>query len=52
MFTPVKMRLHPLSRIQNNTIEARVEFTDQFGSVGKGVGSASFNLFSYNALLP
>jgi hypothetical protein len=52
MFAPVKMRLHPLSRIQNSTIEARIEFTDQFGDVGKGVGAAAFELFTYNSILP
>jgi hypothetical protein len=52
MFTPVKMRLHPLSRILNSTVEARLEFTDQFGDVGKAVGSASFQLFTYNAFFP
>jgi hypothetical protein len=52
MFAPVKMRLHPLSRFQNATIEARLEFTDQFNDVGKGVGTAAFELFSYNPILP
>lgn len=52
MFTPVKMRLHPLSRILPNppTIEARLEFTDQFGDIGKSVGTAHFDLFAYEAL--
>jgi hypothetical protein len=52
MFTPVKMRLHPLSRLVASpfTVEARLEFTDQFGDVGKGVGEAQFTLFAYDPI--
>jgi len=53
MFTPVKMRLHPLSRIASaSLVEARLEFTDQFGDVSKGVGAVAFDLFTYSAILP
>jgi hypothetical protein len=56
MFLPAKMRLHPLSRIvasaSNATLEARLELTDSFGDIGKGVGSATFKLFTYSALMP
>jgi hypothetical protein len=53
MFTPQKMRLHPLSRIlppagkSPPVIEARLEFTDQFGDIGKAVGTVYFELFAY-----
>ena len=52
MFTPAKMRLHPLSRFTPTppVLEARVELTDQFGDIGKGVGTIVFNLFAYDAL--
>ncbi len=56
IFTPVAMRLHPLSRLTSSTavqvIEARVELTDQFGDVGKGVGTLAFDLFAYSAIIP
>jgi hypothetical protein len=56
MFMPVKMRLHPLSRIvttaANPTLEARLELTDQFGDIGKGVGTIDFKLFTYSTLMP
>ena len=53
MFSPTKMRLHPLSRFvagdKNSppTIEARLEFTDQFGDVTKSPGTVYFELFRY-----
>ncbi len=52
MFTPVKMRLHPLSRLVPSppTVEARLEFTDQFGDISKSVGTARFELFAYDSL--
>jgi hypothetical protein len=52
MFTPVKMRLHPLSRIITTppVAEARLEFTDQFNDIGKGVGTAIFDLYAYDTL--
>jgi hypothetical protein len=55
MFTPVKMRLHPLSRLiaappAPSTVEARLEFTDQFGDVGKSVGNAHFEIFAYDSI--
>jgi hypothetical protein len=58
MFTPQKMRLHPLSRIlpadKNalRTLEARLEFTDQFGDIGKGAGAVYIELFAYESLVP
>jgi len=47
MFTPVKMRIHPLTRVVANPaeVEARVEFTDQMGDVTKGVGTLQFVLY-------
>ena len=52
MFTPVKMRLHPLSRLITSppTAEARLEFTDQFGDIAKSVGTAHFELFAYDVI--
>jgi hypothetical protein len=52
MFTPVKMRLHPLSRLITSppTVEARLEFTDQFGDIEKSVGMAHFELFAYDVI--
>ncbi|HUO07168.1 MAG TPA: hypothetical protein VM008_02465 [Phycisphaerae bacterium] len=52
MFTPVRMRLHPLSRAVTSpfAVEARLEFTDQFGDAGKGVGEAQFVLFAYDPI--
>jgi hypothetical protein len=52
MFTPVKMRLHPLSRLIPSppTVEARLEFTDQFGDISKSVGAARFELFAYDPI--
>jgi hypothetical protein len=55
MFTPVKMRLHPLSRVVNESgtaIEGRIELTDQFGDINKGVGTVTFDLFNYETLIP
>ena len=61
MFTPVRVRLHPLSRLVAGTgatgaatapspagpaVEARLEFTDQFGDIGKSAGTAEFELFA------
>jgi hypothetical protein len=54
MFTPVRVRLHPLSRLvpapatsgAPAAVEARVEFTDQFGDIGKSAGVATFELFA------
>ena len=60
MFTPVRVRLHPLSRLVPATapttapaapqavagVQARLEFTDQFGDIGKAAGSAHFELFA------
>ena len=54
MFTPVKMRLHPLSRLiaapPPPSVEARLEFTDEFGDVGKSVGNVHFELFAYDTI--
>jgi hypothetical protein len=56
MFAPVKIRLHPLSRIipaEKETpasVEARLEFTDQFGDISKSVGTARFELFAYDPI--
>jgi hypothetical protein len=56
MFTPVKMRLHPLSRIvppstgPEPVVEARVELMDQFGDICKGAGVVYCELFVYDAL--
>lgn len=50
MFTPVRVRIHPLSRLvpaagtQPAAVQARLEFTDQFGDVAKAAGSANFQL--------
>jgi hypothetical protein len=58
MFTPVKMRLHPLSRVlpeagaTGPVVEARLEFTDQFGDIGKGAAPVYFEVFKYEALMP
>ncbi|MCL2640316.1 MAG: hypothetical protein FWD53_05680 [Phycisphaerales bacterium] len=57
MFSPVKMRLHPLSRVVSDnaatpTIEARLEFTDQFGDVTKSPGSIYFEVFRYQTFTP
>ncbi len=54
MFTPVRVRLHPLSRLvpaapatsAPASVEARLEFTDQFGDIGKSAGVATFELFA------
>jgi hypothetical protein len=57
MFTPVKMRLHPLSRLvpgtgpgAQSTAEARLELTDQFGDIVKGAGVVYCELFTWQAL--
>lgn len=62
MFAPVKMRLHPLTRwiVPTTsaattapgaaTVEARLEFTDQFGDVAKGVGKVYFELYAYEPI--
>jgi hypothetical protein len=59
MFTPVKIRLHPLTRIvpANGTttapapsLEARIEFTDQFNDAGKGIGTVAIQLLDTPAL--
>jgi len=58
MFSPVKMRLHPFSRIVTSdnanppTIEAHLEFTDQFGDVTKSPGSIYFEVFRYQTFTP
>ena len=56
MFTPIKMRLHPLSRAMVNgtkvDVEVRIEFTDQFGDIGKGVGGVSLQLVRLSTLHP
>lgn len=56
MFMPVKMRLHPLSRVVPPAapgepfIEARIELTDQFDDIGKAPGAVYCELFVYEAL--
>jgi hypothetical protein len=56
MFTPVKMRLHPLSRIVPPTngaepvVEARIELMDQFDDICKGAGVVHCELFVYDTL--
>jgi hypothetical protein len=61
MFTPVKMRLHPLSRMvppekdgpaNGALVEARLELTDQFGDVTKSPGALYFELYAYQSLVP
>jgi len=56
MFTPVKMRLHPLTRVTSadnaSTVEARIELTDQFDDICKGAGTVYFELFTYETLVP
>ena len=65
MFSPVKMRLHPLSRVVTGdkagggggggsptTVEARLEFTDQFGDVTKSPGTVYFEVFRYENFTP
>jgi hypothetical protein len=58
MFTPVKMRLHPLSRLTpaagagEATLEARLELTDQFDDICKGAGAVYCELFLHNSLGP
>jgi hypothetical protein len=59
MFSPVKMRVHPLSRIvpaadknSPTVLEARLEFTDQFSDVTKSPGAVYFELFKYESLTP
>jgi hypothetical protein len=54
MFTPVKMRLHPLSRIvtppapAEPIAEARIELMDQFDDICKGAGAVYCELFVYS----
>ena len=65
MFGPVAMRLHPLSRVvpppstapatapaspQGTVVEARLELTDQFGDIGKGVGDVILEVDQYDVL--
>ena len=59
LFTPIAIRLHPLSRIVSpatapggdaanrpaSTLEAHVEFDDQFADTTKGVGTLTLQLF-------
>jgi hypothetical protein len=61
MFTPVKMRVHPLSRVIPEItgatptppiIEGRLEFTDQFGDVCKAAGPVYCEAFKYDSLTP
>jgi hypothetical protein len=58
MFTPVKIRVHPLSRVLPEAgaagpiVEARLEFTDQFGDIGKGAAPVYFEVFKYEPLMP
>jgi len=56
MFTPVALRIHPLSRVATAgaavRLQARLEFSDQMGDVGKGVGRIDLQLFEYQTLAP
>ena len=53
-FRPVKMRIHPLTRVvasENSSegsieIEARIELVDQFGDTTKGLGDLRLELFA------
>lgn len=47
MFAPVAMRLHPLTRILPDQLEARVELMDQMDDVTKGVGQITLELYRY-----
>ena len=51
MFGPVRLRVHPLTRITTDNapegskvMEVRIELSDQWKDVGKGVGVMSFTL--------
>ncbi|HVX83680.1 MAG TPA: hypothetical protein VH253_02575 [Phycisphaerae bacterium] len=52
MFTPVNVRVHPLSRLvpaagnEPAAVQARLEFTDQFHDVTKAAGTGTFELFA------
>jgi hypothetical protein len=56
MFAPVSIRVHPLSRVVSDKsacmLQARLEFSDQMGDVGKGVGTVDLQLFEYHAIVP
>lgn len=47
MFAPVALRLHPLTRILPDQLEARVELMDQMDDVTKGVGRINLELYRY-----
>lgn len=47
MFAPVALRLHPLTRILPDQLEARVELMDQMDDVTKGVGQLTLELYRY-----
>ena len=54
MFAPVAMRIHPLTRVvaddAKENVEIHIELKDQFGDVGKGVGTISLDLYAYALL--
>ncbi|HVS72546.1 MAG TPA: hypothetical protein VHQ47_14920 [Phycisphaerae bacterium] len=56
MFTPVNVRIHPLSRLvpaagkEPATLQARLEFTDQFHDVTKAAGAGAFEFFAPAAI--
>lgn len=47
MFAPVALRLHPLTRILPDQLEARIELMDQMDDVTKGVGLIKLELYRY-----
>jgi hypothetical protein len=47
LFAPVALRLHPLTRILPDQLEARVELMDQMDDVTKGVGLVRLELYRY-----
>ncbi len=47
IFAPVALRVHPLTRILPDQLEARIELTDQMDDVTKGVGIITVELRRY-----